>query len=33
VRDYVAGRKLVEARATPDVAALADPEVALKTLI
>ena len=33
VRDYVAGRKLVEARATPDVVALADPEVALKTLI
>ena len=33
VRDYVAGRKLVEARATPDMAALADPEVALKTLI
>ena len=33
VRDYVAGRKLVEARATPDVAALADPEVPLKTLI
>ena len=33
VRDYVAGRKLVEARATPDVAVLADPEVALKTLI
>jgi 3-phenylpropionate/trans-cinnamate dioxygenase ferredoxin reductase subunit len=33
VRDYVAGRKLVEARATPEVAALADPEVALKTLI
>ncbi|GAC1410311.1 MAG: FAD-dependent oxidoreductase [Novosphingobium sp.] len=33
VRDYVAGRKLVEARAAPDVAALADPEVALKSLI
>jgi 3-phenylpropionate/trans-cinnamate dioxygenase ferredoxin reductase subunit len=33
VRDYVAGRKLVEARATPEVAALADPELALKTLI
>ena len=33
VRDYVAGRKLVEARATPDVAVLADPDVALKTLI
>ncbi len=33
VRDYVAGRKLVEARATPDVTALADPEVALKSLI
>ena len=33
VRDYVAGRKLVEARATPDVAALADPDVALKALI
>ena len=33
VRDYVAGRKLVEARATPDVPALADPEVALKSLI
>lgn len=33
VRDYVAGRKLVEARATPDLAALADPEVALKSLI
>ena len=33
VRDYVAGRKLVETRATPDVAALADPEVALKSLM
>ena len=33
VRDYVGGRKLVEARATPDTAALADPEVALKALI
>lgn len=33
VRDYVAGRKLVEAGAKVDPAVLADPNVALKTLI
>ncbi len=32
-KDYVQGRKLIEARATPDVAALADPELALKDLL
>ncbi len=31
-RDYVQGRKLIEARATPDPAALADPAVALTDL-
>ncbi|MFC4293780.1 NAD(P)/FAD-dependent oxidoreductase [Novosphingobium tardum] len=33
VKDYVQGRKLVEARATPDPAALADTAVALKELL
>jgi 3-phenylpropionate/trans-cinnamate dioxygenase ferredoxin reductase component len=32
-RDYVQGRKLVEARACPDVAQLANPDVPLKELI
>ena len=32
-KDYVQGRKLVEARLCPDVAKLADTEVALKELI
>lgn len=32
VKDYVQGRKLVENRATPEVAALADPAVPLKEL-
>ncbi len=32
-KDYVQGRKLIEARATPDIAALADPETALKDLL
>jgi len=33
VKDYVQGRKLVEARATPDVAALADSSILLKDLL
>ena len=33
VKDYVQGRKLVEAQATPDPARLADPEVPLKELL
>ena len=33
VKDYVQGRKLVEAGATPDKAQLADAGVALKDLI
>ncbi|MBW8783077.1 MAG: FAD-dependent oxidoreductase, partial [Novosphingobium sp.] len=33
VKDYVQGRKLVEARATPEVAQLADAGVALKELL
>ncbi|MGX7951301.1 NAD(P)/FAD-dependent oxidoreductase [Tsuneonella sp. HG249] len=33
VKDYVQGRKLVEARATPDPALLGDPSVALKDLL
>ncbi|HVJ00462.1 MAG TPA: FAD/NAD(P)-binding oxidoreductase [Sphingomonas sp.] len=33
VKDYVQGRKLVEARAAPDPAALADPAVPLKELV
>jgi len=32
VKDYVQGRKLIEARATPDLTALADPAVPLKEL-
>lgn len=32
-KDYVQGRKLVEARVSPDPAALADPEIALKELV
>ena len=32
-KDYVQGRKLVEARVMPDLAALADPEVPLKELL
>ncbi len=32
-KDYVQARKLIEARATPDVAALSDPEIALKDLM
>ena len=32
-KDYVQGRKLVEARARPDIAQLADPEIPLKTLV
>ncbi len=32
-KDYVQGRKLIEARATPDPAALADPEIPLKDLL
>jgi 3-phenylpropionate/trans-cinnamate dioxygenase ferredoxin reductase subunit len=32
-KDYVQGRKLVEAGATPDRAALADPGVPLKELL
>ena len=32
-KDYVQGRKLIEAGATPDRAALADPEVPLKELL
>jgi 3-phenylpropionate/trans-cinnamate dioxygenase ferredoxin reductase subunit len=33
VKDYVQGRKLIEARAAPDAAALADPSVPLKDLL
>ncbi len=33
VKDYVQGRKLVEARAAPDSADLANPEIALKNLL
>ena len=33
VKDYVQGRKLIEARAAPDPAALADPSIALKDLL
>ena len=33
VKDYVAGRKLVEARAMPDRGLLTDPAVALKDLV
>jgi 3-phenylpropionate/trans-cinnamate dioxygenase ferredoxin reductase component len=33
VKDYVAGRKLVEAKATPDLARLADADVPLKELL
>ena len=33
VKDYVQGRKLVEARVSPDLASLADDAVALKELI
>lgn len=33
VKDYVQGRKMVEARACPDPALLADPATALKDLI
>ena len=32
-RDYAQGRRLIEARCEPDLDALADPEVALKTLL
>ena len=32
-RDYAQGRRLIEARCVPDVDALADPEVALKSLL
>ncbi len=32
-KDYVQGRKLIEARAAPDPAALADTEVPLKELL
>jgi 3-phenylpropionate/trans-cinnamate dioxygenase ferredoxin reductase component len=32
-KDYVQGRKLIEARAEPDLAALADPHVPLKELL
>ena len=32
-KDYVQGRKLVEARARPDLSQLADPEIPLKTLV
>jgi 3-phenylpropionate/trans-cinnamate dioxygenase ferredoxin reductase component len=32
-RDYAQGRRLIEARSEPDLEALADPEVALKTLL
>lgn len=32
-KDYVQGRKLVEARVTPDLALLADPDVPLKELL
>ena len=32
-RDYAQGRRLIEARSTPDLDALADPEVALKSLL
>jgi 3-phenylpropionate/trans-cinnamate dioxygenase ferredoxin reductase subunit len=32
-KDYVQGRKLIEAGATPDRAALADPEIPLKDLL
>ena len=32
-RDYVQGRKLVEARVSPDREALADPEIPLKSLV
>ena len=33
VKDYVQGRKLVEARVSPDLARLADAEVPLKELL
>ena len=32
-RDYAQGRRLIEARSEPDLEALADPEVALKSLL
>ena len=32
-RDYAQGRRLIEARSEPDVDALADPDIALKTLL
>ena len=33
VKDYVQGRKLIEARVSPDLSMLADGEVALKELL